>query len=81
MLSKSLLASLKSGGHIDIVLDDQFGRQGCENAHATRFPIAIVGMAGRFPEADTPDALWRLLKAGKDCHKEVSIFNVISIFD
>ncbi|MER6332875.1 SDR family NAD(P)-dependent oxidoreductase [Streptomyces sp. NPDC001034] len=28
--------------------------------------IAVVGMAGRFPGADTPDELWRLLDSGAD---------------
>ncbi|AHC73991.1 ptzE [Candidatus Endolissoclinum faulkneri L5] len=27
-------------------------------------PIAVIGMAGRFPGADTPDALWQLLENG-----------------
>jgi acyl transferase domain-containing protein/acyl carrier protein len=29
-------------------------------------PIAIVGMAGRFPEADSVEELWRLLREGRD---------------
>lgn len=31
------------------------------------FDIAIVGMAGRFPEADSIDEFWRNLTEGKDC--------------
>jgi acyl transferase domain-containing protein/acyl carrier protein len=34
-------------------------------------PIAIVGMACRFPGADDPDALWRLLADGTDMIREV----------
>jgi len=34
-------------------------------------PIAIIGMACRFPGADTPDALWHLLAAGTDMIREV----------
>ncbi|MCQ9130964.1 type I polyketide synthase, partial [Streptomyces hilarionis] len=34
---------------------------------AAREPIAIVGMAGRFPgDADTPDRLWELLRDGRE---------------
>ncbi|MFI2435499.1 SDR family NAD(P)-dependent oxidoreductase [Streptomyces sp. NPDC018693] len=29
-------------------------------------PIAIVGMAGRFPQADSVDELWTLLREGRD---------------
>jgi len=27
-------------------------------------PIAVIGLAGRFPGAETPEALWRLIEAG-----------------
>ncbi|OMG71009.1 amino acid adenylation domain-containing protein, partial [Burkholderia ubonensis] len=33
--------------------------------------IAIVGLAGRYPQADTLDALWRNLADGRDCIDEV----------
>ncbi|WP_437600754.1 SDR family NAD(P)-dependent oxidoreductase [Sorangium sp. So ce590] len=32
-----------------------------------RYPIAIVGISGRFPMADNLDAFWRNLAEGKDC--------------
>ena len=31
--------------------------------------IAIIGISGRFPEADNTDAFWRLLSDGRDVHK------------
>ncbi|CAM3187981.1 SDR family NAD(P)-dependent oxidoreductase [Corallococcus sp. ZKHCc1 1396] len=34
-------------------------------------PIAIIGLAGRFPKADGIDAFWDVLKAGLDCVTEV----------
>ncbi|MER5435286.1 SDR family NAD(P)-dependent oxidoreductase [Streptomyces sp. NPDC002588] len=37
-----------------------------DRAELSREPIAIVGMAGRFPGADTPDELWELLSNGTD---------------
>ena len=33
--------------------------------------IAIVGMSGRFPEADNLQDFWNVLRAGKDLHKQV----------
>ena len=33
--------------------------------------IAIVGYSGRFPSADSNEAFWELLKAGRDVHKEI----------
>ena len=35
-----------------------------------RDPIAIVGMACRFPRADTPEAFWELLRQGVDAVSE-----------
>lgn len=33
--------------------------------------IAIIGYAGRFPEAADPDSLWKLLQEGRDVHREI----------
>ncbi|QRK05997.1 acyltransferase domain-containing protein [Archangium violaceum] len=38
---------------------------------AKREPIAILGMACRFPGADSPEAFWRLLRDGVDATSEV----------
>lgn len=40
-------------------------------SHETSEPIAIVGMACRFPGASDPEAFWRLLNAGVDAIVEV----------
>jgi acyl transferase domain-containing protein len=32
-----------------------------------REAIAIIGMSGRFPQAETLDGYWENLKTGKDC--------------
>ena len=34
-------------------------------------PIAIVGVAGRYPMADTPEQLWENLAAGRNCITEI----------
>ncbi|KAF4633175.1 hypothetical protein G7Y89_g4946 [Cudoniella acicularis] len=36
-----------------------------------REKLAIVGMAGRFPDAETHEKLWELLEKGLDVHREV----------
>ncbi|WP_193173347.1 SDR family NAD(P)-dependent oxidoreductase, partial [Nisaea nitritireducens] len=33
--------------------------------------IAIIGVSGRFPMANTPEELWENLRAGKDCVTEI----------
>lgn len=38
-------------------------------------PIAIVGMAGRFPEAMNHNELWRVLEQGMDCHRVVRVYH------
>ena len=37
----------------------------------TNAPIAIIGMAGRFPEAPDLDQFWRNLEQGRDCIREI----------
>ncbi|MCK9638239.1 MAG: SDR family NAD(P)-dependent oxidoreductase, partial [Methylobacter tundripaludum] len=34
-------------------------------------PIAIIGISGRYPQADTLEAFWENLKTGKDCISEI----------
>lgn len=39
--------------------------------NAEDFDIAIIGLSGRYPEAENVEALWENLKAGKDCIREI----------
>ncbi|WP_338862075.1 SDR family NAD(P)-dependent oxidoreductase [Mycetohabitans rhizoxinica] len=34
-------------------------------------PIAVIGMSGRYPQADNLDEYWRNLKEGRDCISEI----------
>ncbi|MER6142061.1 amino acid adenylation domain-containing protein [Streptomyces sparsogenes] len=40
-------------------------------ATAEDHDIAIIGVAGRYPQADDVDEFWRNLRAGRDCVEEV----------
>ena len=40
--------------------------------------LAVVGMAGRFPDAADAEKFWDLLNAGLDVHREVCIYASIS---
>ena len=69
----SLLAKALTSAEIpNVAFDDQFGKRGSNDAQALQFPLAVVGMAGRFPQADDPDAFWEALNVGTDHHKKVS---------
>jgi acyl transferase domain-containing protein/acyl carrier protein len=57
--NKLRLLALELGSQIAV-----FGR-------AAREPIAIIGMACRFPGADNPDAFWALLRDGVDVITDV----------
>jgi iron transport multicopper oxidase len=42
-----------------------------KHAASSSVPLAIVGMSGRFPGAESVEELWRVLEAGLDMHKTV----------
>ena len=70
--AQGLFATLKAQENAGVRLDETFGKIRAEDAITKKFPIAIIGMAGRFPEANNHDALWKILEEGLDCHKVVS---------
>lgn len=78
-LASSLISSLKVGGGIRLSLED-YVSWSSHNTISRNLSgsmkdskIAIVGMAGRFPNAADHEAFWKLLEQGLDVHREVSI--------
>ena len=69
--AKSLASTLKAEENLDITFDDSFGSSNSQAATSKRIPLAIIGMAGRFPSAANHDALWKALEQGLDCHRIV----------
>lgn len=51
--------------------------------NSTFLPIAIIGLAGRYPAASTVDELWANLRAGRDCISEIPAdhWNLAEHFD
>ena len=54
-----------------------------EMERTAREPIAVIGMAGRFPGADTLEAFWALLREGHDAITEIPSdrWNVDAYYD
>lgn len=71
LLARKFSVALQSAADIHISLDEVFGVQRSQPPRARQFPIAVVGMAGRFPKADNIEAFWDILKSGTDCHEPV----------
>ncbi|KUJ15366.1 ketoacyl-synt-domain-containing protein [Mollisia scopiformis] len=75
-LTNSLVSALKVGGGLTIALEDGvswFAQNPLPrvNGDLKNAKIAIVGMAGRFPNAADHEAFWKLLEQGLDVHREV----------
>lgn len=74
----SLVQTLKSATTLDIYLrkapyadkDGSVPHTG-DHGSSMKGKLAIVGMAGRFPDAATHQKLWELLENGLDVHREV----------
>lgn len=70
---KALATYLSTNTGVGIKLSDTSSREsGAAEGQPLNSPIAVVGMAGRFPDADSVEDLWRILSEGIDCHKVVS---------
>lgn len=76
-LTNSLVSAFKVGGGLQITLID--GVSWFANNTIPRSvsgdlrnsKIAIIGMAGRFPNSADHEAFWKLLEQGLDVHREV----------
>lgn len=77
-LANSLISALKVGGGINLSLEDhvswasQNRIPSMASGQTQNAKIAIVGMAGRFPDAADHEAFWKLLEQGLDVHREAS---------
>lgn len=73
-VANSLVSALKAGGQTDVSVVDQAtwgDESGFTNGRTQNDKIAIVGMAGRFPNAASTEALWDLLMKGLDVHRRI----------
>lgn len=88
--AKVLATALESQTELDITLRSlQFGNQQAAKQQNSievspgKYKLAIVGMAGRFPDAASHEKLWELLENGLDVHRMVpkDRFDVATHFD
>lgn len=74
-ITNSIVTALNAGGHkmINVLDHTSWSCQENQGMYRTQSDkIAIIGMSGRFPSAANHDALWGLLMAGLDVHKEIT---------
>ncbi|KAF7196198.1 Non-reducing polyketide synthase 1 [Pseudocercospora fuligena] len=71
--ANSLVSALKAGGQTNVSVVDQsaFVEQQGYNGRTQNDKIAIVGMAGRYPNSANHEALWDLLMKGLDVHRKI----------
>lgn len=67
----SLISCLEDASTGKVEADEMFWKSAFSSSATARAPLAIVGMAGRFPGAPNHERLWEVLMSGKDCHTEV----------
>ena len=70
--SSMLVSTLRAETELGVSVGEQFGLSKIVNdTSVTSGKIAIVGMSGRFPNADNLESLWTLLEQGLDVHRKV----------
>ena len=68
----SLVSTLKAETKLEVSIGAEFELARFVNGQSpTATKIAVVGMSGRFPNADNLESLWRLLEQGLDVHRRV----------
>ena len=73
-VANSLVSALKAGGQTEVSAVDYSAWADApeiSNGRTQNDKIAIVGMAGRFPNAASHEALWDLLMKGLDVHRKI----------
>ena len=73
-IANSLVSALKAGGQADVSAVDYASwgdAKETTNGRTQNDKIAIVGMAGRYPNAASHEALWELLMKGLDVHRRI----------
>ena len=73
-VANSLSSALRAGGQNDVKTVDAGSwadPREVTNGRTQNDKIAIVGMAGRFPNAASHEALWDLLMKGLDVHRRI----------
>lgn len=77
-LANKVVSAYKHSGNFGISMEDHTTWRFRQSAHPPATgrkadsKIAIVGMAGRFPDAADHNLLWELLEKGLDVHREVN---------
>jgi hypothetical protein len=80
LATQDFVFALNEAGVTDISIDDswntdsaaEFG-QISDAGHPRNRKLAITGYSGRFPDAQSTDEFWNLLRQGLDVHSEVPI--------
>lgn len=68
---QNLVSGLKISVSGEVEVDETFWQSGYSASCPTKTPLAIVGMAGKFPNASNHDRLWEILMERRDCHTTV----------
>ncbi|KAI9691654.1 MAG: Type I Iterative PKS [Bathelium mastoideum] len=68
----SLVSALGAGSGTEVSVGEQLGMPRLiAEPQGTTIKIAIVGMAGRFPNADSLESLWSTVEHGLDVHRRI----------
>ncbi|KAK7417367.1 hypothetical protein QQX98_004644 [Neonectria punicea] len=72
--ASQLLSTALARANIEVQVEKAFSHpktSPAQHGHFADSKIAIIGYSGRFPDSESNEDFWDLLKAGKDVHREV----------